>query len=369
MTSVSRFFLLATLVFSSSVVALKLPNNKLQTQFQRALANEDFKTLAELKKNDITLPQVTYPSSIPIWLSSRLKALSFASPTLIQSSHQTSPGSSYLCSPPGSGKTLAYLTKLLTVLTPELRSREIVRDPFTGTGGDLPPLACIILPTTPLLSQVSLIIYQLLGGNLRKPKSEGLNTAYDDWVPGDTLNYFKYDGPKHCKVKVSLEDDGWWDCDILITTSEWFKENHSEMPATCKNVIYDECDDDLSVYDIVNNLQVDKTLVYSTPSFTPTFDLPWFNETVGLDSPPAFIPIESDPVSIVECTESNKLFKLIRYLREKGTPQMVYFKTYKEVKKALPMIREGLWGVHNVSSLIPFREGGFNPVLQVRQAS
>ena len=40
MTSVSRFFLLAALVFSSSVVALKLPNNKLQTQFQRALANE-----------------------------------------------------------------------------------------------------------------------------------------------------------------------------------------------------------------------------------------------------------------------------------------------------------------------------------------
>jgi hypothetical protein len=59
------------------------------------------------------------------------------------------------------------------------------------------------------------------------------------------------------------------------------------------------------------------------------------------------------------------LFKLIRYLRGKDTAQMVYFKTYAEVKKALPVVREGLWGIHNVSSLIPFREGGFNPVLQV----
>ncbi|GMI04451.1 hypothetical protein TrVE_jg7480 [Triparma verrucosa] len=356
--------LVFTLVFSTAS-ALNLPSNKLQTKFMRSLAAEDFKTLSELKKDGVILPQVNYDDDVPEWLAERLKALSFPCPTLIQSSFQSSPPSSYLCSPPGSGKTLAYLTKLLTALTPTLREREICRDPFTGEGGDLPPLACVVLPTTPLLSQVSLVVYQLLGGNLRKPKTEGLDTAYDDWVPGSELNYFKYSGPKHSKVKVALGDDKWWNSDILITTSEWFKENYQDMPETVKNVIYDECDDDLSVYDIVTGLSIDKTLVYSTPSFTPTYPLPWHNETVGLDSPPSFIVADSGPVDIVECNENNRLFKLIRYLRGKDTAQMVYFKTYADVKKALPVVREGLWGIHNVSSLIPFREGGFNPVLQV----
>ena len=56
--------LVFTLVFSTAS-ALNLPSNKLQTKFMRSLAAEDFKTLSELKKDGVILPQVNYDDDVP----------------------------------------------------------------------------------------------------------------------------------------------------------------------------------------------------------------------------------------------------------------------------------------------------------------
>lgn len=187
----------------------------------------------------------------------------------------------------GSGKTLAYLVPMLSTLSESLFSRERIRikaeedvgdamddvlsrvvvatsptlqsqnrkqvggTGVTTVGASLStlgksgtdvrsPLALIVVPTRELGVQTALLLYQLVGGNLKQSATEMLGMA----------NMFKYKGPKGVKIGCVLDSNESslglkLQTDVAITTPAYLGKllrDGDVDPSKLRVVIYDEAD-------------------------------------------------------------------------------------------------------------------------------
>jgi len=260
--------------------------NKLMTQLNDAVRAEDYPRAAELKRqidqaraaqgaaapeNKFARPADWIDLGTPAWLANRLNDLGYRFATPCQAnllkalvkvvivSGQESDGTAVdssrfeeewkdlaLRAPTGSGKTIAFLTSILSTLSTPLYARE--KSIFDAVievgelhqelaGGEYDamalaknmsyalspalsmaelgsptqlwlqqppkahrkPLALVLCPSRELAAQVGMQLHQLVGGNVR-----------DDYRPDDELSVFNYRGPRGLRV-LGLLDDA--DCD------------------------------------------------------------------------------------------------------------------------------------------------------------
>ncbi|KAG7360621.1 DEAD/DEAH box helicase domain protein [Nitzschia inconspicua] len=187
----------------------------------------------------------------------------------------------------GSGKTLAYLVPLLSTLSDSLFARQRIRvgaeesvGDFSGdlverisvvtspvvqtntkkpmraggaiaTGAALStlgksgkdvksPLALIVVPTRELGIQTAMLLYELVGGSIKKDPTDIRGKA----------NMFKYKGPKGVRVGCILDDEEAkfglkLQTDVAITMPEYVGKVISDgdlIPAKLRVVVFDEAD-------------------------------------------------------------------------------------------------------------------------------
>lgn len=188
----------------------------------------------------------------------------------------------------GSGKTLAYLIPLLSTLSDSLFTRQRLRvgweESVGDTVGDLmervavvtspvvrsrarkqirqkgaiatgaslatlgksdkedikSPLALIVCPGRELGVQIAMLLYSLVGGNVKKEATEFSGKA----------NMFKYKGPKGIRIGCVLDEEEAnfglkLQTDVAITTPEFLGKLISDgdiIPSKLRVVIYDEAD-------------------------------------------------------------------------------------------------------------------------------
>lgn len=185
----------------------------------------------------------------------------------------------------GSGKTLAYLVPLLSTLSDSLfvrqrirvgaeenvgdttgdllervsvvtspvvrtNSRKPVRGGAIATGASLAslgksgkdvksPLALIVVPTRELGVQTAMLLYEMIGGNVKKEAAE---------IRGKAM--FKYKGPKGIRIGCILDDEEAkfglkLQTDVAITMPEYLDKliaDEDLIPTKLRVVIYDEAD-------------------------------------------------------------------------------------------------------------------------------
>jgi len=187
----------------------------------------------------------------------------------------------------GSGKTLAYLVPLLSTLSDSLFKRQrlrvgaeemvgdttgdmldrvaIVTSPVVRTnsrkqtreagaiatgaalstlgesGKDVKsPLALIVVPTRELGVQTAMLLYQLVGGNLKEAATQ---------MPGKS-NFFKYKGPKGVRIACILDDEEAsyglkLQTDVALILPKYLGkliDDGDIVPSKLRVVIYDEAD-------------------------------------------------------------------------------------------------------------------------------
>jgi superfamily II DNA/RNA helicase len=188
----------------------------------------------------------------------------------------------------GSGKTLAYLIPLLSTLSDSLFKRQRIRvgaeESVGDTTGDLmervaivtspvvrsntrrpmrgagsafatgaslstlgtsgkdvrSPLALIVVPTRELGVQTALLLYELVGGSIKKDATEIRGKA----------NMFQYKGPKGIRIGCVLDEEEAefglkLQTDVAITTPKYLKKLIADQevnPSKLRVVIYDEAD-------------------------------------------------------------------------------------------------------------------------------
>jgi superfamily II DNA/RNA helicase len=187
----------------------------------------------------------------------------------------------------GSGKTLAFLVPLLSTLSDSLFVRQririgaeenvgdttgnlldrlaIVTSPVVNsntrrpirarsaiaTGASLStlgksgsdvksPLALIIVPTRELGVQTAMLLYELVGGSIKKDATEIRGKA----------NMFKYKGPKGIRIGCVLDEEESkfglkLQTDVAITTPEFLSklvQDNDIVPSKLRVIIYDEAD-------------------------------------------------------------------------------------------------------------------------------
>ena len=186
----------------------------------------------------------------------------------------------------GSGKTLAYLVPLLSTLSDSLFARQRIRvgaeENVGDTTGDLlervsvvtspvvrtntrkpvrggaiatgaslatlgesgkdvkSPLSLIVVPTKELGVQTAMLLYELIGGSLKKDPTDIRGKA----------NMFKYKGPKGIRIGCVLDDEEAefglkLQTDVAITMPEYVDKLISDgdlIPSKLRVIIYDEAD-------------------------------------------------------------------------------------------------------------------------------
>ena len=187
----------------------------------------------------------------------------------------------------GSGKTLAFLVPLLSTLSDSLFARQRIRvgaeENVGDTTGDLlervavvtspivrsntrrpvragsaiatgaslstlgksgkdvkSPLALIVVPTRELGVQTALLLYELVGGSIKKNPTDLRGKA----------NMFKYKGPKGIRIGCVLDDEEAefglkLQTDVAITTPKYLSKLMADgdiVPSKLRVVIYDEAD-------------------------------------------------------------------------------------------------------------------------------
>ncbi|CAJ1942324.1 unnamed protein product [Cylindrotheca closterium] len=186
----------------------------------------------------------------------------------------------------GSGKTLAYLIPLLSTLSDSLFTRQRIRvgaeenvgdttgdmlerisvvtspvvrtssrKPVRGgaiaTGASLAtlgksgkdvksPLALVVVPTKELGVQTAMILYELIGGNIKKDAAEMKGKA----------NMFKYKGPKGVRIGCVLDEQEAefglkLQTDVAVTMPEYLDKLIGDgdlVPSKLRVVVYDEAD-------------------------------------------------------------------------------------------------------------------------------
>lgn len=185
----------------------------------------------------------------------------------------------------GSGKTLSFLIPLLSTLSDSLFARQRIRVGAEEQVGDITgdlleriaivtspvvrsnarrqarasmataasmatlgksgkdvksPLALIVVPTRELGVQTSMLLYELVGGNIKKDPGEIRRRA----------NMFKYKGPKGIRIGCVLDDEEAeqglkLQTDVAITMPKYLDKLLSEgdiVPSLLRVVVYDEAD-------------------------------------------------------------------------------------------------------------------------------
>jgi len=187
----------------------------------------------------------------------------------------------------GSGKTLAYLVPLLSTLSDSLFVRQrirvgaeenvgdttgdmlerisVVTSPIVRTSSRRPikrggpiatgaslatlgksgkdvksPLALVVVPTKELGVQTAMILYELIGGNIKKDATEIRGKA----------NMFKYKGPKGVRIGCVLDDEEAsfglkLQTDVAVTMPEYLDKLIADgdlVPSKLRVVVYDEAD-------------------------------------------------------------------------------------------------------------------------------
>ncbi|KAL3937496.1 MAG: hypothetical protein SGBAC_007408 [Bacillariaceae sp.] len=186
----------------------------------------------------------------------------------------------------GSGKTLAYLVPLLSTLSDSLFARQrirvgaeenvgdttgdmldrisVVTSPVVRTSSRRPvrggpiaigaslatlgksgkdvksPLALVVVPTKELGVQTAMILYELIGGNIKKEADEIRGKA----------NMFKYKGPKGVRIGCVLDDEEAQfglklQTDVAVILPEYLDKlivDGDVAPSKLRVVVYDEAD-------------------------------------------------------------------------------------------------------------------------------
>ncbi|KAG8464314.1 hypothetical protein KFE25_003377 [Diacronema lutheri] len=210
--------------------------NALTTELNDAIGREDFAAAAALR--DRIVASTGQASALdgwtalgaPDWLAERAERLGFRVPTPVQrrAFRALTEADTVIRSRTGSGKTLAYLMPILSALSAELLEEDMTSYLSTylggGGAGEQPrpraelsigdrdrklagPLVVIVVATRELGVQVSMLAYQLCGGN-RNPIIQPFAHPRR-FEPGAMTNMFKYTGPRHVRIA------GVWDADSL----------------------------------------------------------------------------------------------------------------------------------------------------------
>ena len=371
----------------------------------------------------------------------------------------------------GSGKTLAFLVPLLSTLSDSLFARQRIRvgaeENVGDTTGDLlervavvtspvvrsntrrpirkgstiatgaslstlgksgkdvkSPLALIVVPTRELGVQTAMLLYELIGGSLKKEATEIRGKA----------NMFKYKGPKGIRIGCVLDDEEAefglkLQTDVAITTPQYLTKLMADgdvIPEKLRVVIYDEADlsleetkssdlnllfdDDVedreysrlsflvgaSVTESLGNLAVRSRVLPEGKSWiaTATRHAPLLADR-DVDSNdnevPSSLSSDSKTASLrdldvcldpglrherVKVGDDSGLLVLTRLLRKElkeyeqrraesgGTLQkprvVVFFPDEPSAKKAIEPLRDALWGDHWLCVLLP--KTGINPL-------
>jgi len=377
----------------------------------------------------------------------------------------------------GSGKTLAYLVPLLSTLSDSLFTRQRLRvgweEAVGDTMGDLmdrvavvtspvvrsrarkqirqkgaiatgaslstlgksdredlkSPLALIVCPGRELGIQIAMLLYSLVGGNVKKDETELSGRA----------NMFKYKGPKGVKIGCVLDDEEAsfglkLQTDVAITTPEFLGKLIADgdiIPSKLRVVIYDEADlalEETAIEDLKNLFEDDKE-ERENPRLTFLVGAS-VTESLGnlavsahvlpegksyIATATSFAPLATDPADsgtdikdeivgqqpktatlkdlnvcldpglrhervVVEKKDSNGLLVLTRLLRKElrdydrraqenpllQRPRVVvFFPDEVQARAAIEPLRDAMWGEHRLCVLLP--KTGVNPLTIMEQ--
>lgn len=365
----------------------------------------------------------------------------------------------------GAGKTLAYLIPLLSTLSDSLFSRQRIRVGAEESVGDITgdllerisvvtspvvrtntrrpvrggpiatgaslitlgksgkdvksPLALIVVPTRELGIQTAMLLYELVGGSIKK----------DPTAIRDKANMFKYKGPKGVRIGCVLDDDEAQfglklQTDVAITTPQYMGKLIADgdlIPSKLRVVAFDEADlaleetptadlitlfDDYdrdysrltfmvgaSVTESVGNLVVKSRILPEGRSFiaTATRHNPIVADT---GTSPSGITMDGEQPKVaslkdldvcldpglkhqrVVVGDDNGLLTLARLLRKElqdfdAKPDgerprvVVFFPNEAVAKEAIVPLRDALWGEHRLCVLLP--KTGVNPLQMMEQ--
>jgi superfamily II DNA/RNA helicase len=371
----------------------------------------------------------------------------------------------------GSGKTLAYLVPLLSTLSDSLFSRQRIRvgaeEKVGDTTGDLlervsvvtspvvrtnsrrpvrggaiatgaslatlgksgkdvkSALALVIVPTRELGVQTAMILYELIGGNVKKEATEIRGKA----------NMFKYKGPKGIRIGCVLDDEEAQfglklQTDVAITMPQYLDKMIADgdlVPSKLRVVIYDEADlalentaaealtslfDDrseereytrltlmvgASVTESLGSLAVRTRILPEGKSYiaTATNHRPLLtSENFDIEAPSNLVGDQPKVASLkdlnvclnpglihqrVSVKDEIGLLALARLLRKeleaydlKKTDKsiqrprvVVFFPDEKIAKTSIAPLRDALWGEHKLCVLLP--KTGVNPLQMMEQ--
>lgn len=328
-------------------------------------------------------------------------------------------------------KTSDFVARVMAVTSPELRSTSTkTRQGGSATGAALStlgrsgtdvrhPLVLIVVPTKELGVQIATLLYQLVGGTIRKKAASFVGKA----------SMFKYKGPKGVKIGCVLDDEDAQEglklqTDVAITMPQYLTKllNDGDVqPSRLRVIVYDEADlaleqtnpDDLealfnddpeerefsrvtflvgaSVTESLGSLAVasrvlpdGKTYIATANTFSPLDSGKGKSDAAVLASQESTIAslqdldVCMDPGlrhSRVIAGDNTRLLTLTKLLRKEldafeeaqdegdETVQrprvVVFFPTEEEARAAIEPIRDALWNKHQVCVLLP--KTGFDP--------
>jgi superfamily II DNA/RNA helicase len=327
-------------------------------------------------------------------------------------------------------KTADFVARVMAVTAPQVRSSsQQTRQGGIATGAALStlgrsgkdvtkPLVLIVVPTKELGVQIAMLLYQLVGGTIRKKAAAFTGKA----------SMFKYKGPKGVKIGCVLGEEEAAEglklqTDVAITTPEYLSKLLSDGdvdPSNLRVIVYDEADlaleqtnpDDLdaifnddpeerpyerltflvgaSVTESLGNLAVSsrvlpegKSYMATAKTFSPlgsTSDKGVAAVLASQESTMASLQdldVCMDPGlrhMRVITGDNTRLLTLTKLLRKEldafdkadGDETMqrprvvVFFPTEEEARAAIEPIRDALWGKHQVCVLLP--KTGFDPM-------
>ena len=328
-------------------------------------------------------------------------------------------------------KTSDFVARVMAVTSPELRSMSTkTRQGGSATGAAMStlgrsgsdvrhPLVLIVVPTKELGVQIAMLLYQLVGGTVRKKAASFVGKA----------SMFKYKGPKGVKIGCVLDDEEAQEglklqTDVAITMPKYLTKLLADgdvQPSRLRVIVYDEADlaleqtnpDDLdtlfnddpedrefsrltflvgaSVTESLGNLAVasrvlpeGKTYMATSTTFSPLDSGKGKTDTAALASQESTmasledLDVCMDPGlrhSRVIAGDNTRLLTLTKLLRkeldafEKAQEEgddtvqrprvVVFFPTEEEARAAIEPIRDALWNKHQVCVLLP--KTGFDP--------
>mmetsp|Transcript_12560 Transcript_12560/g.18451 ORF Transcript_12560/g.18451 Transcript_12560/m.18451 type:complete len:721 (+) Transcript_12560:89-2251(+) len=330
-------------------------------------------------------------------------------------------------------KTEDFVARVMAVTSPEVRSSsQKTRQGGIATGAALSslgksgsdvtkPLVLIVVPTKQLGVQIAVLLYQLVGGTIRKKA---------DLFTGKA-SMFKYKGPKGVKIGCVLDEEDAQEglklqTDIAITTPEFLTKLLTDGdvdPSNLRVIVYDEADlaleqtnpDDLeslfdddqeerpytrltflvgaSVTESLGNLAVRSRVLPGGKSYIATSNSFLPLSSSKADDPSKLASEESTLAALTDLDicldpglqhgkiltgDRTRLLTLTKALRQelkryddavlKGTDPdeiqrprvVVFFPTEEEAREAIGPIRDSMWNEHKVCVLLP--KTGFDPM-------